>query len=162
MVLSTLRIGLGFDVHPFTEGRPLVLGGVTVPHPRGLMGHSDADVLLHALIDALLGAAGLGDIGSHFPSSDPGLAGIPSTVLLQKTWERVRDRGWRVINVDATLIAEEPRLSPHVSAMRTTIGAILEIGAEAVNVKAKTADRLGTIGQGEGIAALAVVLLASA
>lgn len=160
MVAPAFRVGLGYDVHPFTEGRPLVLGGIIVPHTRGLSGHSDADVLLHALIDALLGAAGLGDIGSHFPSSDPGLAGVSSTHLLQRAWERVRDRGWRVVNVDATLIAEEPRLSPHAPAMQNVIGAALGIEAAAVNVKAKTADGLGAIGRGEGIAALAVVLLA--
>jgi len=154
------RIGQGFDVHPFTEGRPLVLGGVMVAHPRGLAGHSDADVLLHAIIDALLGAAGLGDIGTHFPSSDSRYAGIASSELLRSAWAEVEDQ-WQLGNLDATIIAQEPRLSSYLGAMGAHIADVLGAPLEAVNVKATTTDGLGAIGRGEGIAAMAVVLLES-
>ena len=154
-----MRIGQGFDAHAFREGGRLVLGGVAIPHDRGLAAHSDGDVLLHALCDALLGAAGLGDIGRHFPDSDPQYAGIDSRVLLRSTVEKVAARGWRVVNVDLTLIAQAPRLSPQVDTMRGNIAADLDVDTDAVNVKATTTEGLGFTGREEGIAALAVVLL---
>lgn len=154
-----MRIGQGFDAHAFREGGRLVLGGVAIPHDRGLAAHSDGDVLLHALCDALLGAAGLGDIGRHFPDSDPQYAGIDSRVLLRSTVEKVAARGWRVVNVDLTLIAQAPRLSPYVDTMRGNIAADLDVDTDAVNVKATTTEGLGFTGREEGIAALAVVLL---
>ena len=154
-----MRIGQGFDAHAFREGGRLVLGGVGIPHDRGLAAHSDGDVLLHALCDALLGAAGLGDIGRHFPDSDPQYAGIDSRVLLRSTVEKVAARGWRVVNVDLTLIAQAPRLSPYVDTMRGNIAADLDVDTDAVNVKATTTEGLGFTGREEGIAALAVVLL---
>ncbi len=154
-----MRIGHGFDAHAFTEGRPLVLGGVVIPHPRGLAGHSDGDALLHAVIDALLGAAGLGDIGTMFPSSDDRWRGAESVALLRIAAESVRDAGYSVGNIDATLIAEAPRLAPHVAAMRARIAAALEIDVAQVSVKPKTADGLGFTGREEGIAAFATVLL---
>ena len=154
-----MRIGQGFDAHAFREGGRLVLGGVGIPHDRGLAAHSDGDVLLHALCDALLGAAGLGDIGRHFPDSDPQYAGIDSRVLLRSTVEKVAARGWRVVNVDLTLIAQAPRLSPYVDTMRGNIAAALDVDTDAVNVKATTTEGLGFTGREEGIAALAVVLL---
>jgi 2-C-methyl-D-erythritol 2,4-cyclodiphosphate synthase len=155
-----LRVGQGLDVHPFTEGRPLILGGITVPHTRGLAGHSDADVLLHAIIDALLGAAGLGDIGTLFPSNEPRYAGAASTELLWNAWSQIQGH-WQLGNVDATIIAQEPRLGPYVQAMRAQIGEVLDVSPTLVNVKATTTDRLGAIGRGEGIAAIAVTLLES-
>ena len=158
--MPQFRIGQGFDVHPFTEGRPLILGGVTVPHTRGLAGHSDADVLLHGIIDALLGAAGLGDIGTHFPSSEPRYAGIASTELLRSAWTQIQGQ-WQLGNIDATIIAQEPRLASHLAAMRVHIADVLGISPEAVNLKATTTDELGVVGRGEGVAALAVVLLES-
>lgn len=154
-----MRIGQGFDAHAFREGGRLVLGGVAIPHDRGLAAHSDGDVLLHALCDALLGAAGLGDIGRHFPDSDPQYAGIDSRVLLRSTVEKVAARGWRVVNVDLTLIAQAPRLSPYVDTMRGNIAGDLDVDTDAVNVKATTTEGLGFTGREEGIAALAVVLL---
>ncbi|MCS6785935.1 MAG: 2-C-methyl-D-erythritol 2,4-cyclodiphosphate synthase [Thiobacillaceae bacterium] len=154
-----LRVGQGFDVHAFAVGRRLVLGGVDIPHERGLLGHSDADVLLHALCDALLGAAALGDIGRHFPDSDPRYAGIDSRQLLRHVVGLLRARGWRVINVDATVIAQAPRLAPHIPAMCANIAADLEVEPEAVNVKATTTERLGFAGRGEGIAAQAICLI---
>ena len=154
-----MRIGQGFDAHAFREGGRLVLGGVGIPHDRGLAAHSDGDVLLHALCDALLGAAGLGDIGRHFPDSDPQYAGIDSRVLLRSTVEKVAARGWRVVNVDLTLIAQAPRLAPYVDTMRANIAADLDIDTDAVNVKATTTEGLGFTGRKEGIAAQAVVLL---
>ncbi len=154
------RIGQGFDVHALVPGRALILGGVTIPHGRGLLGHSDADVLLHALTDALLGAAGLGDIGRHFPDSDPAYAGADSRDLLRAALAAVRGAGWRVVNVDATVIAEAPRILPHVAAMVANIAADLGVAEDCVNVKGKTSERLGFAGRGEGIAAQAVALLA--
>jgi 2-C-methyl-D-erythritol 2,4-cyclodiphosphate synthase len=154
-----MRIGQGIDIHAFAEGRPLVLGGVAIPHPRGLAGHSDADVLLHAIIDALLGAASLGDIGSMFPSSDQRWAGASSRDLLAFALERVQKAGYRVGNVDATLVAQEPKLAPHRPAMRDAIAAALGVDGTRVSLKATTADGLGFTGRGEGIAAFAVVLL---
>jgi 2-C-methyl-D-erythritol 2,4-cyclodiphosphate synthase len=153
------RIGQGFDVHALVAGRRLVLGGVEIPFDKGLLGHSDADVLLHAITDALLGAAGLGDIGRMFPDSDPAYAGADSLELLRIAVERVRAAGWRVGNIDSTLIAQQPKIAPHVDAMRARIAAAVGIDATAVAVKGKTTEHLGFAGRGEGIAALAVALL---
>jgi 2-C-methyl-D-erythritol 2,4-cyclodiphosphate synthase len=157
--VSEFRVGTGFDAHALVEGVPLVLGGVRIEHPRGLAGHSDGDVLAHALIDALLGAAGLEDIGSLFPSGDPALAGIDSLELLGTAWGQVRARGWRLANADVVLIGEEPRLAPHRDEMRGRLAAALEVDPELVSVRATTTDGLGFAGRGEGLAAQAVVLL---
>jgi 2-C-methyl-D-erythritol 2,4-cyclodiphosphate synthase len=154
-----MRVGHGFDVHAFTAGRPLLLGGVRVPSERGLAGHSDADVLLHAICDACLGAAGLGDIGRHFPDSDPALAGVDSRVLVRRVADALAEAGWRIGNVDATVVAQVPRLAPYVEAMRKNIAADLQVAVGAVNVKATTTERLGFTGREEGIAAHAVVLI---
>ncbi|MBC7289446.1 MAG: 2-C-methyl-D-erythritol 2,4-cyclodiphosphate synthase [Armatimonadetes bacterium] len=156
------RVGIGLDVHAFADGRPLRVGGVHLQHPRGLAGHSDADVLLHAIADALLGAAALGDIGHHFPPSDPRWKDADSRELLRQVVARLREAGWRPINVDATVIADEPKLGPYRDAMRTEIAACLGLGTDAVEVKATTAEGLGFVGRGEGMAALAVVLIARA
>ncbi|MFN8838749.1 MAG: 2-C-methyl-D-erythritol 2,4-cyclodiphosphate synthase [Burkholderiales bacterium] len=156
------RIGHGWDVHALVPGRPLVIGGVVVPHQAGLLGHSDADVLLHAITDALLGGAALGDIGRHFPDTDARFAGADSRVLLREAASRVRAAGWTPANVDCTVIAQAPRLAPHVAAMVEAIAADLGLPASRVNVKAKTSERLGYAGRGEGISAEAVVLLARA
>ena len=154
-----MRVGQGFDVHAFAEGRRLVIGGVEIPHPRGLLGHSDADVLLHAICDALLGAAALGDIGRHFPDSGPRYAGADSRVLLRHVAALVAGQGWRVENVDATIVAQAPRMAPHLAQMVANIAADLAIEAAAVNIKATTSERLGFTGRGEGIAAFAVCLI---
>ena len=154
-----LRIGQGFDAHAFRQGGRLVLGGVSVPFDRSLEAHSDGDVVLHALCDALLGAAGLGDIGVHFPPADPAYRNIDSRILLRRTLELVITAGYRVGNADITIVAEAPRLAPHVDAMRTCISSDLQVPAARVNVKATTTERLGFTGRGEGIAAFAVVLL---
>lgn len=154
-----IRVGQGYDVHPLVSGRKLVLGGVTIPHAKGLDGHSDADALIHAVCDACLGAAALGDIGKHFPDSDGQYRNIDSRELLRRVREAVDQAGWRVGNVDATLIAQAPRLAPHIPAMAANIALDLEIAASAVNIKATTTERLGFIGREEGIAAQAVVLL---
>lgn len=159
--MTALRIGQGFDVHALVAGRPLIIGGVTVPFERGLDGHSDADVLLHAITDALLGAAGLGDIGRHFPDTDAGFKGADSRVLLREAVRRVREAGFSPVNIDCTIIAQAPKMAPHVSAMAAHIAADCGIAAGAVNVKAKTTERLGFTGRGEGIAAEAVVLVES-
>ncbi len=156
-----MRTGIGYDIHPLTEGWPLVLGGVAIPFERGLAGHSDGDALTHAVIDALLGAAALGDIGAHFPTDDPHYAGANSLDLLAKAAELVRAAGYRIVNVDSTVIAEAPRLAPHVEAMRAALAGAIGVEAGAVSVKATTSDRLGATGRGEGIAALAVALLDS-
>lgn len=155
-----MLIGQGFDAHRFAAGSPLILGGVQVPHDQGMEAHSDGDVVIHALCDALLGAAGLGDIGRHFPDSDPALAGIDSRVLLRRVMEDLRGRGLGVHNADLTVIAQRPRLSPHIAAMRATLASDLGCDPARVNVKATTTERMGFTGRGEGIAALAVVLLA--
>lgn len=155
----TIRTGIGYDVHRFAPNRRLVLGGVTIPHERGLAGHSDADVLLHALADALLGAAALGDIGKHFPPSDPAYRDADSRQLLARVHALVSEAHFRVVNVDATLIAEEPRIGPYTSAMCDTIAAILRIPPSAVSIKATTNEGLGFIGRREGIAALAIATL---
>ena len=156
-----MRIGIGYDIHPLEPGRPLVLGGVRISHEAGLGGHSDADVLTHAIIDALLGAAALGDIGQQFPSDDPLYRDVKSLELLRQAVSLVAAAGYRAVNVDATVIAEAPKLAPHVTAMRVSLSEALGIEAGAVSVKATTADRLGAIGRAEGIAALAVALLDS-
>ena len=154
-----MRIGQGFDVHKLVPGRRLVLGGVHIPHHLGLEGHSDADVLLHAICDALLGAAGLGDIGRHYPDTDAQYAEIDSRLLLRDAARKVAARKLRVVNVDATVIAQAPRLAPHFAAMTANIAADLGIDADAVNLKATTTEALGFAGRGEGIAAMAVALL---
>jgi 2-C-methyl-D-erythritol 2,4-cyclodiphosphate synthase len=155
-----VRIGQGFDAHALVAGRRLVLGGVEIPYDKGLAGHSDADALIHAVCDALLGAAGLGDIGTHFPDSDPRYQGVDSRLLLREVARMIGATGLRVVNVDATIIAQAPRLSPHVAQMRANLAADLGVGAGAVNIKAKTTERLGFVGRGEGIAAEAVALVA--
>ncbi|MBU0751552.1 MAG: 2-C-methyl-D-erythritol 2,4-cyclodiphosphate synthase [Gammaproteobacteria bacterium] len=159
MTIPEIRIGQGFDVHALVSGRPCIIGGVTIPFERGLLGHSDADVLLHAITDALLGAAGLGDIGRMFPDSDPQWAGVDSRVLLRGAAAGVLDAGWRVANVDATVICQAPRISPHVAQMCANIAADLRVAVASINIKGKTTEKLGFTGRGEGIAAQAVVLL---
>lgn len=153
------RVGEGWDIHRLVEGRPLVIGGVTIPFERGLLGHSDADVLLHAITDAVLGAAALGDIGQHFPDTDMRFKGADSSVLLSEATARVRAAGWRVGNVDSTVIAQAPRLMPWIAAMRGSIAKAMALDVDQVNVKAKTAEKLGAVGQGEAMEARAVVLL---
>lgn len=157
-----IRIGEGWDIHALVAGRPLVLGGVTIPHDQGLLGHSDADALLHAITDALLGAAGLGDIGRHFPDTDERFRGADSAVLLAEAARRVREQGWQVVNLDSTVIAQSPRLAPHIEAMRQRIAQVLGLAPGAVNVKAKTAENMGPVGEGRAIEARAVVLLSAA
>ncbi len=157
-----MRIGHGFDVHRFGPGSEVILGGVAIPHSQGLVAHSDGDVLIHALCDALLGAIGRGDIGRHFPDTDPALAGVDSRVLLRKVAAQVRAEGWVLGNMDATLIAEAPRMAPHVDAMRANLARDLLAAEHQVNVKATTTEKLGYTGRGEGIAAHAVVLLVAA
>lgn len=154
-----MRIGQGFDVHALVVDRKLIIGGVDIPYEKGLLGHSDADVLLHAITDALLGAAGLGDIGKHFPDTDARYAGADSRVLLRETWKMLHEKGYRVVNVDATIIAQAPKMAPHIAHMVANIAADLAMLAEDVNVKAKTTERLGFTGRGEGIAAEAVCLI---
>jgi len=156
---QAMRIGQGWDVHALVPGRALILGGVTIPHDRGLLGHSDADVLLHAITDALLGAAGLGDIGRHFPDTDPQFSGADSRALLREACRRVREAGWVVGNLDATVVAQSPRLAPHIPAMQAHLAADLDLDPGAVNVKAKTSEKLGFAGRGEGIEAHAIVML---
>jgi 2-C-methyl-D-erythritol 2,4-cyclodiphosphate synthase len=160
--ITRLRIGEGWDVHQLVAGRPLVLGGVTVPHSHGLLGHSDADALLHAITDALLGAAGAGDIGRHFPDTDPAFRGADSWVLLNEAARRVRALGFEVLNVDSTIVAQAPKMAPHIPAMRERIAAALGLEAARVNVKAKTAEKLGPVGEGRAIEARAVCLLLAA
>lgn len=154
-----IRIGQGFDVHALVEGRPLILGGVTIPHHKGLMGHSDADALLHAVTDAILGAAGMGDIGRMFPDDDPRFKDANSRVLLREAFAQVKAAGWRVVNIDATIHAQQPKVKPHAPAMVENIAADLEIAEDCVNVKGKTNEKLGHIGREEGIATHCVVLL---
>ncbi len=160
--LPRLRVGQGWDVHALVPGRRLRIGGVDVEHRAGALGHSDADVLLHAITDALLGAASLGDIGSHFPDSDPRWRGVDSTLLLQEVAQRVRAAGWSVANVDSTVIAQAPRLAPYVVRMAANVAAAIGVDVGQVSVKAKTAERLGAMGRAEGIAAQAIVLLFAA
>lgn len=160
--MSGFRVGQGFDVHAFGEGDHLVLGGVHIPFDRGFVAHSDGDVLIHAICDALLGAAALGDIGQHFPDTDPAFRGADSRVLLRETLQRVLEAGWRPVNIDSTVIAQAPKLAPHVGGMRDHIAADTGLDAGAVNVKATTTEHLGFTGRKEGVAAQAIVLLESA
>ena len=157
--MSSLRIGHGYDVHRLTENRRLILGGVDIPYEKGLLGHSDADVLLHAISDALLGAAALGDIGKHFPDKDPQYKNADSAILLKKVGEILADAGYRVVNIDSTVIAQAPKLAPHIDKMRENIANALSIDKSLVSVKATTEERLGFSGRGEGIAAHSVCLI---
>ena len=157
--LPPFRIGEGWDIHALVIGRPLVLGGITLPFDKGLLGHSDADALLHAITDALLGAAGLGDIGSHFPDTEAQFQGADSAVLLAEVARMVRAKGYAIGNVDSTVIAQAPRMAPHIGAMRARIAQVLGIAPDCVNVKAKTAEKMGPVGLGQAIEARAVVLL---
>jgi len=154
-----MKIGLGYDVHAFTKDRPLILGGVEIPYGRGLAGHSDADVLTHAVCDALLGAAGMGDIGEHFPDTDPRYKDASSLDLLEEIWRRIHLHHQTIINMDATIFAQAPKLSPYKAAMRAQLAAVLKIPADRVNIKATTTEGLGFIGNGEGIAAMCIVLI---
>lgn len=154
-----IRVGFGFDVHQLVEGRELWLGGVLIPHSVGALGHSDADVLLHAICDALLGAVALGDIGQHFPDTDPRWKGADSKVLLAAVVELLNEKGWRVGNVDCTLILERPKIMPHVAAMRGTIAPLLGVAMDAISIKATTSEKMGYIGRAEGVAAHAVALV---
>lgn len=157
--LTRLRVGEGWDCHALVPGRPLMLGGICVPHTHGLLGHSDADVLLHAVTDALLGAAGLGDIGRHFPDTDPRFKGADSAVLLSHAVARVRAAGFEPVNLDATIVAQAPKLAPHLPAMGVRLAGLVGLAADAVNVKAKTAERMGPVGEGLSMEARATVLL---
>ncbi len=154
-----IRIGEGWDVHALVPGRKLILGGVEIPHTAGLLGHSDADVLLHAITDAVLGAAGLGDIGRHFPGTDAQFKGADSSVLLAEAMRRVRAQGWELVNVDSTIVAQAPKLAPYMAAINASVAKALGVQAEQVNVKAKTAEKLGPVGMGQSIEARAVALL---
>lgn len=154
-----MRIGHGYDVHRLVEGRKLIMGGVDIPHTKGLLGHSDADVLLHAIMDALLGAAALGDIGKHFPDNDPAYAGANSLQLTLQVGKILRNRGYRIVNIDATVIAQAPKLAPHIEQMRRNIAEALCIDVDAVSVKATTEEHLGFTGDGSGISAHAVCLI---
>lgn len=154
-----LRIGEGWDIHALVEGRKLILGGVEIPYPKGLLGHSDADALLHAITDALLGAAALGDIGTHFPDTDARFKGEDSAVLLAQAARSVREKGYTIGNIDSTVIAQAPKLAPYIAAMRTRIAQVLELEVDQINVKAKTAEKMGAVGEGRAIEARAVVLL---
>ncbi len=154
-----MRVGSGFDFHPFQEGRRLVLGGVDIPHIRGLEGHSDADALLHAVIDALLGAAGMSDIGSYFPNTDSQYKNISSLLLLEKAYRLIRGKGYKPVNLDVTVIAEEPKIRPHVDAMKANIGRVIFLKPDEIGIKATTMEGKGAVGRGEGIAVQAVVLL---
>jgi 2-C-methyl-D-erythritol 2,4-cyclodiphosphate synthase len=158
----TTTAGIGWDSHRLVAGRPLILGGIEIPHPEGLAGHSDADVLTHAVIDALLGAAGLGDIGRHFPDTDPRYAGADSLELLRTALAAVGEEGWAVVHVDATVVMERPKLAPHRDAIRDSLAGVLGLEPRRVNVKASTGEGMGFVGRGEGVAALAVATLREA
>jgi 2-C-methyl-D-erythritol 2,4-cyclodiphosphate synthase len=157
--VSTLRIGQGFDVHQLIEGRPLIIGGVTIPYEKGLLGHSDADVLLHAICDALIGAAALGDIGKHFSDSDPRYKNIDSRVLLRNVYSLLANSSYKIINIDATIITQAPKMAPHIPAMIANIAQDLKTHTNNINIKAKTAEHLGAIGRKEGIVAEVVCLI---
>jgi 2-C-methyl-D-erythritol 2,4-cyclodiphosphate synthase len=159
---SSLRIGEGWDTHQLVAGRPLILGGVTIPHTHGLLGHSDADALAHAITDALLGAAALGDIGKLFPDTAAEFKGADSMVLLAEAYRRVRAAGWALVNLDTTIIAQAPKMAPHIAAMRTRLAEVLGVDVSQVNVKAKTAEKMGPVGEGRAIETRAVCLLAAA
>ena len=153
------RVGQGFDVHEFVEGRPLIIGGITIPHEKGLIGHSDADVLLHTITDAALGAIGEGDIGRHFPDTDPEWKDADSAKLLQYIWKIVEDKGYTLGNVDATIMAQRPKMAPYIEQMRARIAELLNADVSQVNVKATTTEKLGFVGREEGIASMATILL---
>ncbi|MCF6411879.1 2-C-methyl-D-erythritol 2,4-cyclodiphosphate synthase [Pseudalkalibacillus salsuginis] len=153
------RIGQGFDVHQLVEGRPLIIGGVTIPYKKGLLGHSDADVLLHVITDAILGAIGEGDLGKHFPDTSADFKDIDSKILLKRAYDLAKDKGFSLGNVDATIIAERPKMAPHIEEMRSIIAELLESELDQVNIKATTTEKLGFTGRGEGISAQAVVLI---
>jgi 2-C-methyl-D-erythritol 2,4-cyclodiphosphate synthase len=159
MTHTPFRIGEGWDTHQLVSGRPLMLGGVQVPHSHGLLGHSDADALLHAITDALLGAAGLGDIGRHFPDTDAAFKSADSSVLLTEAARRVREAGWDIGNIDSTIVAQAPKLAPHIPAMCESIARALNVPLQSVNVKAKTAEKMGPVGEGRAIEARAVCVL---
>lgn len=154
-----IRIGQGFDVHKFEVGRPLILGGILIPHDKGLTGHSDADVLLHTITDAALGAIGEGDIGRHFPDTDSAFKDADSAVLLEKIWELVNERGYKLGNIDCTIIAEQPKMAPHIEVIKHRVAELLKADISQVNIKATTTEKLGFTGRGEGIAAMATILL---
>lgn len=154
-----IRVGTGFDVHQLVEGRPCIIGGVTIPYEKGLLGHSDADVLLHTISDAVLGALGLGDIGKHFPDTDEAFKDADSVKLMERVWELAKERGYKLGNVDCTIIAQQPKMLPYIPAMMEVIACVLEAEVSQVNVKATTTEKLGFTGRGEGIAAQAVVCL---
>jgi 2-C-methyl-D-erythritol 2,4-cyclodiphosphate synthase len=158
--MTNIRIGEGWDIHALVDGRKLILGGVEIPHTMGLQGHSDADALLHAITDALLGAAAMGDIGTHFPDTDAAFKGADSALLLQEAARRVRAQGFEIGNVDSTVVAQAPKLAPYIFAMRESIARALSVGVDQVNVKAKTAEKMGPVGEGRAMEARAVVLLA--
>ena len=154
-----IRIGNGYDIHQLVEGRPLILGGVTIPHTLGLLGHSDADVLTHAIMDALLGALGMGDIGHYFPPSDPKWKGADSIMLLEQVLEIIQSQGWKIGNIDSTIVAERPKLKPHLKSMRSVLAKTLATEIDQISIKATTNEKLGPVGREEGICAYAVVLL---
>ena len=154
-----IRIGNGYDIHQLAAGRPLILGGIEIPHSLGLLGHSDADVLIHAVMDALLGALGMGDIGHYFPPNEPKWKGADSTVLMKQVGEIISSQGWKVGNIDSTVVAEQPKLKPHLKSMRQAIAQTLDIEIEQISIKATTNEQLGPVGREEGICAYAVVLL---
>jgi 2-C-methyl-D-erythritol 2,4-cyclodiphosphate synthase len=154
-----VRVGIGYDVHRLVTGRPLVIGGVAIPHDKGLDGHSDADVLLHAICDAILGAAGMGDIGIHFPDNNPEFKNISSLKLLSRTWEIAKKKCGKIINIDATIFAESPRISPYTESMKQSISETLKVSFDQINIKATTTEGLGFVGRKEGIAAMSVVLV---
>ncbi|MBD7907553.1 2-C-methyl-D-erythritol 2,4-cyclodiphosphate synthase [Sporosarcina gallistercoris] len=157
-----IRIGQGFDVHEFAEGRPLIIGGVTIPHTKGLIGHSDADVLLHTITDAALGAIGKGDIGHHFPDTDAAFKDADSAVLLQEVWKLVEEEGYTLGNVDCTIMAQQPKLAPHIETIKNRVASLLHADPSQVNIKATTTEKLGFVGREEGIASLAAILLVKA
>ena len=161
MTQNKIRVGQGVDVHPFQEGRRCILGGIEIPSPKGLAGHSDADVVVHALMDALLGAIGESDIGVHFPNTDESLAGADSCVLLTKVDGLLSQRGWQVVNVDITVLAEKPKIAPYTKEMKEKLAPLIRVTPQDISIKATTTERLGFVGREEGIAALAVVLLCS-
>lgn len=157
-----IRIGQGFDVHEFAEGRPLIIGGVTIPHTKGLIGHSDADVLLHTITDAALGAIGKGDIGHHFPDTDAAFKDADSAVLLQEVWKLVEEEGYTLGNVDCTIMAQQPKMAPHIETIKNRVASLLHADPAQVNIKATTTEKLGFVGREEGIASLAAILLVKA
>ncbi|MDW0109968.1 2-C-methyl-D-erythritol 2,4-cyclodiphosphate synthase [Sporosarcina aquimarina] len=157
-----IRIGQGFDVHEFAEGRPLIIGGITIPHSKGLIGHSDADVLLHTVTDAALGAIGKGDIGHHFPDTDEAFKDADSAVLLQKVWALVEEEGYQLGNIDCTIMAQQPKMAPHIEEIKNRVASLLNAKPEQVNIKATTTEKLGFVGREEGIATLAAILLVKA